>query len=502
MDLSRAYFLYKLISHNQRLQVRRHPMFEKNMVMKMFSYVFIAFWAVYLMALGVSCYSFFSDTALEAFDWVDGGMIWVLIIDFFTRFVMQETPAQNIKQYKLQNIPTGFLLHVFLLRMGLQPYNLFWAFFFVPFGLLAVPQFYGLAGFFGFIIGWWLMFVLNSYWYLFWRTLLNRNYWYILIPVLLYALLAFFGIFFDDRNQWLFQGTIHLMRWFCLWRPYSWLFILLAIIPLYRINYYLQKTAIYVEIAKSEVVKVTNTHNMKMLDRLGIVGEYLKLELKSTVRNLVVRKQFITGALCMLMLCGLFSFSNVYDELPFIRVFICVYCFTCLGVMTLTMVMCAEGNYIDGLMVRKETVLALLKAKYYFQCLILIVPFLFALMPIIQGKITWMTALGCMLFTSGVVFPFIFQLAVYNDSTIHLNKKLTKSGRDTKVQMLMSGATLFLPMFVMYALVQCFDEDVAAISMMSIGSVGTALHPLWLRNIYNRFMERRYQNLDGFRNSR
>ncbi len=502
MDISRAWLIYRSISQNQRLQARRHPMFEKNMTMKVFGYIFVAFWAAYLVMLGITIFYAFDDTALEAFDWIDGGMIWFLILDFLTRFAMQETPAQNIKQYKLCDIPNSFLLHTFLFRMGLQPYNLFWAFFFIPFGWLAIPQFYGVVGFVGFILGWWLMFVLNSYWYLFWRTLINRNYLFFIVPLLIYAAFAYFGIFYDEDHQWLFQGNILLMRGFCQWNVLSWLFIVVFIIPLYIINYRLQKVAIYVEIAKTEMVKQVKTNNMTFLDKFGIIGEYLKLELKSMVRNLVVRKQFITGALCMLMLCGLFSFSDVYADMPFMRIFICVYCFTCLGVMTLTTVMCAEGNYIDGLMVRKETVLSLLKAKYYFQCMVLIVPFLFSLMPIMEGKITWLMALGCMFFTSGAVFPFIFQLAVYNDSTIHLNEKLTKAGRDTKVQMIMSGIALFLPMLLMYILVQSFNDEVAAISMLTIGVIGTVLHPLWLRNIYNRFMKRRYRNMDGFRNSR
>ena len=502
MDLSRARLLYQQISHNQRLQSRRHPMFEKNLVMKTLSYVFIAFWAAYLVALGYSAYYYFDGLAYEAFDWIDGGMVWFLIIDFLARFFMQETPAQNIKQYKLQNIPTNFLLNTFLFRMGLHPYNLFWAFFFVPFGLLAVPQFYGFWGFFGFCVGWWLMFVLNGYWYLLWRTLMNRNVFYLLVPLLLYGMAVFFGIFFDGDHPWLFLASIYLMRGFCQWNLFSWLFIVLLIVPLFFVNRRMQRTAIYVEIAKAEMVRQVRTNNMTYLDALGAIGEYLKLEFKSTVRNLVVRKQFITGSLCMLLLCCLFAFSHVYDGYPFMQVFICIYCFTCLGVMTLTTIMCPEGNYIDGLMVRKETVLSLLKAKYYFQCLMLLIPLLFSLMPIMQGKITLQTALGCLFFTSGVVFPFIFQLAVYNDSTIHLNQKLTKSGRDTKVQMLMSGAALFLPMLIMYALVNCFNEDIAAILMMGLGLIGTLLHPLWLRHIYNRFMERRYQNMDGFRNSR
>lgn len=502
MDYSRARLLYHQISHNQRLQTRRHPMFEKNLAMKIFGYIFIAFWAVYLVVLGVSVFHAFDGSSLEAFDWVDGGMIWFLAIDFWVRFAMQETPAQNIKQYKLLNIPTKFLLNTFLLRMGLQLYNFFWAFFFVPFGILAIPQFYGISGFIGFIVGWWLMFVLNSYWYLLWRTLINRHFLMFILPLLIYGVVIFFGIFYDTENQWMFQGSILLMRGFCRWNIFSWLFFVVLLIPLFGINHHYQKMAIYVEIAKTEVVKQVKTNNMTFLDKFGVIGEYLKLELKSMVRNLVVRKQFLSGTLCMLMLCGLFSFSDIYEGMPFMRIFICIYCFTCLGVMTLTTIMCAEGNYIDGLMVRKETVLALLKAKYYFQCLVLIIPFLFSLMPIIEGKITLMMALGCLFFTSGVVFPFLFQLAVYNDSTIHLNEKLTKAGRDTKVQMIMSAMALFLPMLIMYIFVQSFNDDIAAILMMGIGLVGTVLHPLWLRNIYNRFMQRRYKNMDGYRNSR
>ena len=307
---------------------------------------------------------------------------------------------------------------------------------------------------------------------------------------------------FDEKNQWLFQAAIRFMRGFIQWNPLGFVFFVVAVVPLYYVNYRLQQVAIYVEIAKAEVVKSFKTRNMVFLDKFGIIGEYLKLEIKSTMRNLVVRKQFLIAAGCMLMLCSLFSFSHIYDSLPFMRIFICVYCFNCLGVMTLTTVMCAEGNYIDGLMVHKETVLSLLKAKYYFQCLMLVVPFLFSLMPIMEGKMTWMTALGCLLFTTGVVFPFIFQLAVYNDTSIHLNKKLTRTGRDTKVQMLMSGIAMFLPMLIMWTLVNLWGDQTAAVVMAAIGLLGTLAHPLWLKNIYKRFMQRRYQNMEGFRSSR
>jgi len=509
MNLKRAYQLYKLITHNQHLQERRHPMFEKNMAMKVFGYIFVAFWAVYLITFGVSFYYLFDGGPLEAFDMVDGGLIIFLAIDFFTRFGMQETPAQDIKPYKLQPIPQNFLLNVFLIRMGLRVYNLFWFFFFVPFGILAIPQFYGIWGLVGYLIGIWLIFVLNSYWYLLWRTFINRNMLAIIVPVIFYAAGIYFGLVDDELTrsvfgkgiQPLFYGCLYLMRWFATWNVAAPLTLLAGIVPLFFINRYFQKHSIYFEISKTEVVKKVKTSEMKWLDKFGVIGEYLKLEIKSTQRNAAIRKQFITGVICMVLFCSIFAFTDIYDN-DFMRTYICTYCFACLGVMTLTIVMCPEGNYIDGLMSRKESVLSLLKAKYYFNFLMLLVPFLFSIMPMAKGKLTLVDVLGCMFFTSGVVFPFLFQLAAYNDNTIHLNAKLTKSGTNSKAQIIFSLAGLFVPMIVMYTLMVCFSENTAAWCMLGLGFIGTALHPLWLRFVYNRFMARRYKNMDGFRNSR
>ena len=239
-----------------------------------------------------------------------------------------------------------------------------------------------------------------------------------------------------------------------------------------------------------------------ILDRFGEVGEYMKLEIKSALRNSVVRKQFLMGIFYMLLLSAMFAFSDVYDSSPFWKVFICVYSFSCLGVMTLTNVMCSEGNYIDGLMSRKESVLSILRAKYYFNVIMMVIPLIFMMMPVSEGKVSAVMVFGCLFFSAGVVFACLFQLAVYNNTTIHLNDKLTRSGRGTRMQMLISMVSMFAPMLVMMVLINLFSEQTASLVLLIIGAAGTLLHPLWLRNIYKRFMKRRYENMAGFRESR
>ena len=502
MDFKRLKLLYRLVSKNQRLSVRRHPMFEQNKVMKWLGYIFIGFWAVYLVFFGVFFAFVLDGSNYESFDWINGGIIYFLVMDFLFRFGLQETPAQEIKPYKMLPVPQNFLLNVFLLRLGLQAYNFFWGFFLVPFGLFAVVKFFGFGGLLLFVLGWWLMFVMNGYWYLIWRTLIQRNMFFLVIPLVIYAALIYFGTFFDETNPWLFSGCMMLGRGFCQGQLWAFLIPVAVSTVLFFINRRMQRECIYEEIAKVEKVQKVKSREMSWLNRFGTIGEYMKLEIKSTLRNKVPRTQFLMGVGYMLLFCCLFAFTDIYDNQQFMKTFICVYCFACLGTMTLTSVMCVEGNYIDLLISRKESVLSLLKAKYVFNCVMLVFPMLFVLMPVFRDKVLLIECVSCMFFTSGCVFPFLFQLAVYNKQSLALNEKITRNGRGSKTQILFSFAALFAPMIVMYILILVFNIVVASWVMLALGIAGTCAAPLWLRNIYRRFMLRRYENMEGFRETR
>ena len=494
------YQLYRLISKNKKLAMKRHPMFEQNKVAKVMGYIFIAYWAVCLLIAGVAMANGLDEGGREAYDVINGGLIFFLIIDFFGRFGMQETPAQEVKPYRLLPIKTNFLLNTFLVKMGLSEGNLFWFFFFVPFAVITIlmKPFFGFFNFFGYLLGIWLVFVANGYWYLLWRTFINQKMVCILFPVAIYAALIYFGII---DGSFLFDSSMVFARGFITGNVWSFVGVLAVIAVLFFVNRIFQDKFIYQEISKQEKVKKVRSREMSFLNRFGQIGEYLKLEIKSVQRNSVVRKQFITGIICMLMLCSLFAFTDAYNE-GFMRTFVCCYCFACLGVITLTSVMCVEGNYIDGLMSRRESVLSLLKAKYLFNCAMMIIPVLFIIYPICEGKATVMEMFGCLFFTTGVIFPFLFQLAVYNNTTVHLNNQLTKSGRSTKAQVFVSMLAMFVPMGIMYAFIVLFDKDIAGTILCVIGLAGSLAAPLWLRNIYKRFMNHRYENMAGFRQTR
>lgn len=497
--------LYKELRQHQRLADKRHPMFEQNRFAKIFVYSMVIFWAVYMLFLGIMLPFAFMGMfpSMEPYHILNQGAVYLLLLDFVTRFSFQKPPAQEVKPYQLLPLPRGRIMDFFLLRSAMSSYNLFWFFLLVPFAFISLFRFYGFLGVAGFLVGWWMLMLLNNYWYLLCRTLISERVVWLLLPVAFYAL---WGVVeYLPEGHLLSQFNMNFLEGFFLFHPLTYVGTMVLIALLAGVVRRLQTYFIYKELGtaeKSESGALKSVSEYRFLDRFGDLGEYLRLEIKLTMRNKMVRGQFILGVVLMAVFSLLLSFTEVYDG-NFMTSFICIYSFVVLGVMTLTRVMSVEGNYLDGLMSRKESLLSLLKAKYLFNCLLLIVPFLLMIPTFVTGKVSLLMALAYALMTAGPVYCMLFQLAVYNKKTIPLNTKLTgKNSGGNFLQSVLSSAAIFLPIVIDSLLCGLFGQHTGLGIQIAIGLAFVLTAPWWLRNIYKRFMKRRYENMDGFRNSR
>ena len=492
--------LYKLIRKNDELKDLRHPMFEKNRFMKFLAWFMIIYYAAIMIFMGVTLPMAMRGTynGVASFHVLDGWLLLLVFTDFWLRFTFQETPGQQAKPYALLPIRRSFLMNVYLIRAGLSPGNLFWGFFLFPFALLAVYPLLGWCGFFGWLLGWWLLFVADGYAYLFVRSLCIKHLAWIILPIIVHGALLL-AMFWPDKNL-LDMPCTQLMYDFALWRLWPFLLMAAVIALLYWVNYKLQMSMVYNEIAKKEEVELKHTTQMNFLNRYGALGEYLKLEMKMRLRNKTVRLQFLTLLSMMVLMSSILYFTDIYDN-GFMKSFICLYDYVGLGMTMLISIMCHEGNYIDGLMSRRESILQLLYAKFYFNSAVLLVPFCLLIPLMAIGKISVWMNLGYLLFTAGVLYPICFQMAVYNKETLPLNQKLT-SRQGNWVQQVTSIVMLFLPIAVEKLFTFLLGNPWGFVMLALLGVAGLSAHKWWLRNIYNRFMLRRYVNMEGFRASR
>ncbi|WP_455671740.1 DUF5687 family protein [Phocaeicola sp.] len=494
--------LLSIIRQNQKLAAKRSPMYDKNRFAKFLIYFMMAYWAALLLLMGVMLPAAFESGApsMEPYHIMNQGLVYILIADFLVRFIVQSATSQEIKPYLLLPVKKKKLIDVLLLQSGISVNNLFWFFMFVPFAFITVIRFYGFMGILAYLLGVWLLLVLNNYWYLLCKMLLNEKTIYILLPIAVYGVLAV-AEFVPEGNP-ISTFTMNLGESFIEGNLLAYLGVIAAILLMIFINRSLQIHLLYGEISKVEDTKMKHVSEYKFLDQYGEVGEYLRLELKLCFRNKTVKTQFRMGAIVMLMFSLLLAFTDAYDGST-MKNFICIYNFAVLAIMTLGQVMTFEGNYLDGLMSRKESIYSLLRAKYYLNCLILLIPFLIMIIPIVKGKISLLMAVSYMLFTAGFIFAILLQLAVYNKKTLPLNANLMRSNKGSSVfQTFLIGSAFGLPLIINSALTAFFEENTAYIILMVTGLALIATHRIWIKNIYNRFMKRRYVNMEGFRDSR
>ena len=494
--------LYKIIKQNQKLAEKRNPAFDTNRFAKFLMYFMIVYWAAIFLFLGVSLPFMFEGLVpnMEPYHIMNQGILYVMAGDFLMRFMAQPSVSQEIKPYLLMPVKRKKLISLLLLKSGLDGYNFIWFFVYVPFAFLTVIRFYGFGGMFLYLIGIWLVFVFNNYWYLLCKLLLGEKTLWLLLPTAVFGALGAAEFLLDGLP--ISRFTMDLGEGFIEGNPLSFLFVLACIGVMFLINLKLQQRMIYNELSKKEDTKIKRVSEYKFLDKYGEVGEYLRLELKLIARNKTVKTQFRMGIIVMLGFSFALAFTDVYDG-SYMTSFICLYNYAILPIMTLGQVMCFEGNYIDGLMSRKESIFNLLRAKYYLTTLIILVPFLIMFFPIAKGKITLLTAVAYLIFVAGFVFFMLLQLAVYNTRTLPLNANLMKSNKSSNwIQGLITGCAFMLPLLIDKLLSALLPEEVAHIILIVIGLGFIATHNLWIKNIYKRFMKRRYKNMEEFRASR
>lgn len=487
--------LFKLLRKNINLSYRRNPAFEQNrwakVLMGFGGVMFVLYLILYGIIIGMAADGE-AGTLITA-------MIIILPIDFLLRFIFQTTPAMMVKPYILLPISRYSAIECFLISSHLSSFNFLWLGLFIPFSIIVLFAGASLATTLYVLLLAQLLIILNSQIYLFFRTLINRNVIWIIPGLLLYTIPFIPSLITLNRKT--FEHTLDAIQSF---NTAWWLLPLVVILlcGLFMVNRHLQFKYVYEEISKQKEKQLKKVSQFAFFNRFGIIGEYLKIELKSNLRNKTMKQRCIMSLALVVIFSSLVAYSDIYDN-PMMTNFWCLYCFAIYGMTALIKIMGQEGNYISLLMTQRENILSLLKAKYWFYCVVLIVPFLIMLPAVFKGKFTLLMLFGYMFLVAGLIHFIIFQLAVYNKQTIPLQLKVTGKGNfENGIQIVIEMAALIIPGMIVGIGYLTVGLTATYIFMCVLGLAFIVTYPIWIRNIYKRMMKRRYENIEGFLASR
>ena len=486
--------LFKLLRHHIKLSEKRSPVFEQNKWAKGLIYFLSAMFIIYLIMYG----AIIGAAADGEPGVMIAAMIIILPIDFLLRFIFQTTPAMMAKPYILLPISRYSVIECFLISSHFSGYNFLWLAMFCTFSFILFFSGAFWLTVYVLVISM-LLIILNSQIYLFFRTLINRNPLWIIASVALYTI-PFIPIIFSPKSKTIGKVvdtmTAHGTDWWML--PV----ILLLIAGLFYVNRNFQFKYVYEEISKKSEKALKKVSQFKFFNRFGIVGEYLKLELKSNIRNRAMKSRCIMSIVMVSFFSAIIAYTDIYDH-PLAINFWLLYCFALYSMTSLIKIMGQEGNYIDLLMTQRETILSLLKAKFWFYCSVLVIPFVILLPAVFTGKFTILMLFAYMLLVGGCMHFIIFQLAVYNKQTLPLQQKVTGKGNfENGIQIGIEMAIMFVPGIILGLGYITVGLTATYVFMCLLGLGFILSSNLWLRNVYNRMMKRRYENIEGFHDTR
>ncbi len=492
------YRLYKLLRHHRQLSERRDPMFEANKAAKWMIGISATFVIVYLLMFAVIiALDANSSKRFTTIEYMFGMFPYIILLDFWLRFIAQQTPSQIIQPYVLLPLPNHLCIDCFVINSLFSWGNLTWFVMLLPFSLMSIMFGYGLLATLSFLLLFYILILANSQWYSIARTLIANNMLWLILPLALSVAVFIPWFVNDSRTFFKFYAAIgtDIERGNIL--PHLIAFAILAVLII--INRSLQYQNVWKELGKQKVTTLKSVSSLTLLNRFGELGDYFKLEIKSLMRNKNPRKSFISATAVVVILSAVISLTDIYDN-QIMTNFWCIYNLVIYGAMILVRVMSYEGNYIDTLMVHKENILKLLTAKYYFFCLLLILPIVLMLPMVLVGKWHILMLLSYAIFTAGFQYFLLMQLAVYNSKTTPLNEKFISKGgiENNYIQIAAEMLAFFIPVVLVSVIETVLADIYAWLMMLIVGIVFVGTHRLWLRNIYDRMMLRRYENLENF----
>lgn len=487
--------LFQLIRRNLRLRDRRSAAFEQNTIAKVLMLLGAGIFICYLIFFGVILGIVAKDEGADGTGLIIAFLPAILTIDFFLRFMVQQTPLMLIKPYILLPVSKYTVIEHFLLSSIVSAYNFLWLALFLPYAIIAWSGGCSIGSCLMVVIIGFAAVCMNSQMYLTMRTLLNRSLLWWLAVIVVLALPWVPGLVWpldDVLDFYMTNGTT----------VWTLLIIIAVTIALFVVNRQMQFCFVYEEISKTEQITIKHVREFKFLNRFGETGEYLKLEVKSVMRNKVMKARFRSSLIVIVIFSAMIAYTPVYDGIISTN-FWCFYCFALYGVTSLIKIMCPEGNYIDLLMTHRENILSLLRAKYYFHCIMLIVPFVIQMPAVFTGKFTMLMMFAYLLICTGPLYMILFETAIYNNQTLPLQQKLTgKANIENGRQLIIELIAFIAPIALVNATLLLADPRTAYLVLIAVGLIFTIAHPWWLRRVYRCMMARRYVNLEGFHASR
>jgi hypothetical protein len=277
----------------------RSASFATNLALKIIMGLGALYFMVCFAILGSAVFFILKEEGLEPLSTINTYIIYYLVGDLIMRWLIQKMPVTNIKPLLTLPIKRSTIVHYSLGKTAISFFNIIHAFFFLPFTIVLLIEGYGYQA-----ILWHLAMMALIYANNFLNVIINNKdiVFYPLVAIVASLGLAQYYQFFNitEYTKPFFQGMYD--------TNYLFLIPILLLIITYYFSFNFFKNDLNLDTGLAKKSAEARTEDLTWLNQFGILGTFLKNDIKLLKRNKRSRTTVFMSFLFVFY--GFFFFTN------------------------------------------------------------------------------------------------------------------------------------------------------------------------------------------------
>jgi hypothetical protein len=473
------------------LSIKRHPLFEENLIKKALALIGFGYLFVNLIFIG-----FYLDKILinirpqsTPMDTFSRYFLFLFAADIVLKYFRKSNKYIDVLPYLTLPIKQKKIFALLFVKELFATWNFIWIVTFTPFFLKVFYPTHNFTSTALLIFSLYLLSVAVSFFIRYINiAIVQRSIWYASIPFLTAIGLGYVAYYISIAPD--LQIDISLIfTQYGLWVLASLMLLFLTLYTLFSQN---SKQELYSHLTGNN--KHVVLFKMKWFDDFGLNGEIIKFCFKQMVRSQLKRTIFSSF---LFLICSLMSLGT-NPAFPG-KLFWCIAPSIMLGSALGELTFSVESTCFDRLIISPQRIPYLVIINKY------LIGVLFALLSTIVYMLFHLNTpalfwISVFFFECGILLFFLFQNAVYNKKRFDILGPIRRFA-DSNFYSFLSMLFIALSLGIVVLIQWLVSETAACYFMLLTGMTFTFVSPFWLKNIYNRFLLRRYENMDGFRNT-
>ena len=470
----------------------RSASFKMNLFIKIVLGLVIVIYTVMLFFMGVGAFYLLKEKGLEPLSTINKYLIYWWAADLIIRYFLQNSPIMRVRPFLTLPLKKGKIVSFLLGKSAFSFFNFYPAFFFLPFTIVLMVNGYSIIGALSWHFAMVALIYANNYLNLLVDNL-NRLFIGVAVVLLSFVALQYFGILdIAVYTAPIFQAFYNL----------PWLGFLLLALPafLYSYSYRHFKNTLRTDDAVQAKVHDAKTENFTWLEKYGLMGTFLKNDIKLIKRNKRSRATVIMSFLFLFY--GLLILTNHIYSAPIWKVFVGIFVSGGFLFTFGSFVPSWDSSYYPLMMSQNIKYKEYLSSKWWLIVIATIISVILSAFYLLMGREIYMAIVVGGIYNIGVNAHIVLWGGAYVKTPIDLTSAKKAFG-DKKAfninTLLITIPKLGLPMLIFYIFYKIWGTTAGYVSVASLGILGLAFRNKVFSLVEGIYRKEKYATLAAYK---